>query len=187
MRKAKPFNVSESSTPCVSIQIPPSDVRNGDPSVVVKKSHTMTNLHVEPNIETHAKTDVRTFCVQKENVVEPTFGSVVESVHVSLSKVVGSDPLSSPTKVVVDSADGSPKETLSKSNVISDVETSQDQPVSVVETGSVISQTDADMVMRIFNLMRLKINLMVVWSIEILNVVEETDPDDLPLDQAIAQ
>ncbi|MCI57377.1 hypothetical protein A2U01_0078628, partial [Trifolium medium] len=25
------------------------------------------------------------------------------------------------------------------------------------------------------------------WSIEVLNVVEETDPDDLSLDQAVAQ
>ncbi|MCI76680.1 hypothetical protein A2U01_0097950, partial [Trifolium medium] len=43
------------------------------------------------------------------------------------------------------------------------------------------------MVLRVLKLMRLKINLMVVWSIEVLNVVEETDPDDVPLDQAIAQ
>jgi hypothetical protein len=28
---------------------------------------------------------------------------------------------------------------------------------------------------------------MVVWSIEVLNVVEEIDSDDLPFDQAIAQ
>ncbi|MCI63446.1 hypothetical protein A2U01_0084703, partial [Trifolium medium] len=43
------------------------------------------------------------------------------------------------------------------------------------------------MVLRVLNLMMLKINLMVVWSIEVLNVVEETGPDDLSLDQAIAQ
>ncbi|MCI60165.1 hypothetical protein A2U01_0081420, partial [Trifolium medium] len=30
------------------------------------------------------------------------------------------------------------------------------------------------------------IDLRVVWSIEVLNVVGETDPDDLSLDQAIA-
>ncbi|MCI39316.1 hypothetical protein A2U01_0060547, partial [Trifolium medium] len=31
------------------------------------------------------------------------------------------------------------------------------------------------------------INLMVVCSIEVLNVMEEADHDDVPLDQAIAQ
>ncbi|MCI77928.1 hypothetical protein A2U01_0099198, partial [Trifolium medium] len=66
----------------------------------------------------------------------------------------------------------------SESDVIPDVETSLDQPVSVVETGSEIPQTEADMVLR-------ALNLMVAWSIEVLNVVEETDPDDLPLGQAI--
>ncbi|MCI17000.1 hypothetical protein A2U01_0038147, partial [Trifolium medium] len=106
--------------------------------------------------------------------------TVVESVHVSPYKVVGSDILPSPTKDVIES----PKETLPESDVIPDVETSQDQPVSVDETGSAIPQTDADMVMRILNLMWLKINLMVVWSIEVLNVMEEADPDDLPLDQS---
>ena len=30
-------------------------------------------------------------------------------------------------------------------------------------------------------------NLIVIWSIEDYNVVEETDLDDLPRDQAIAQ
>ncbi|MCI75492.1 hypothetical protein A2U01_0096761, partial [Trifolium medium] len=43
------------------------------------------------------------------------------------------------------------------------------------------------MVLRILNFMRLKINLMVVWSTEVLNVVEETGLDDLPLDQDVAQ
>ncbi|MCI83080.1 hypothetical protein A2U01_0104355, partial [Trifolium medium] len=35
--------------------------------------------------------------------------------------------------------------------------------------------------------MWLKINMMVVWSIEVLNVMEEADPGDVPLDQAITQ
>jgi hypothetical protein len=35
--------------------------------------------------------------------------------------------------------------------------------------------------------MWLKNHLMVVWSIEVLNEVEEIDPNDLPLDQAVAQ
>ncbi|MCI41709.1 hypothetical protein A2U01_0062943, partial [Trifolium medium] len=48
----------------------------------------------------------------------------------------------------------------SESDVISDVETSQDQHDSVVETDSEIPQTDADMVLRALNLMWLKINLM---------------------------
>ncbi|MCI79641.1 hypothetical protein A2U01_0100912, partial [Trifolium medium] len=56
-----------------------------------------------------------------------------------------------------------------------------DQPVSVVGICSAIYQTEAAMVLRILNFMRLKINLMVV-----LNVVEETDPNDLPLDQAVS-
>ncbi|MCI17379.1 hypothetical protein A2U01_0038526, partial [Trifolium medium] len=101
----------------------------------------------------------------------------------AIFKVVGSDTLSSHTKVVVES----PKETSPMSDVILDVETSQDQLVSVVETCSAIPQTEADMVLRVLNLMMLKINLMVVWSIEVLNVVEETDLDDLPLGQTIAQ
>jgi hypothetical protein len=64
--------------------------------------------------------------------------TVVERVHVSPYKVVCSDTLSSPTKVVFESTSCSSKETLPEFNVIPDVETSQDQPVSVVETGSEI-------------------------------------------------
>jgi ribonucleotide reductase beta subunit family protein with ferritin-like domain len=64
--------------------------------------------------------------------------TVVESVHMSSYKVVYSDTLSSPTKVVFESTSCSSKETLPEFNVIPDVETSQDQPVSVVETGSEI-------------------------------------------------
>ncbi|MCH92172.1 hypothetical protein A2U01_0013107 [Trifolium medium] len=60
--------------------------------------------------------------------------SVVESVHVLSSKVVGSDPLSSPTKVVVDSVVCSPKETLPESDVVPDVSTSLSQPGQYVET-----------------------------------------------------
>ncbi|MCI56337.1 hypothetical protein A2U01_0077588, partial [Trifolium medium] len=41
----------------------------------------------------------------------------------------------------------------SESDVIPDVETSQDLPVSVIETGSEIPQTEADMVLRALNLM----------------------------------
>jgi hypothetical protein len=36
-------------------------------------------------------------------------------------------------------------------------------------------------------MMWLKIHLMMVWSIEVLNEVEETDLNDLPLDQVVAQ
>ncbi|MCI70360.1 hypothetical protein A2U01_0091623, partial [Trifolium medium] len=57
----------------------------------------------------------------------------------------------------------------------------------IVETGYEIPQTNVDMVLRILNVMWLKINLMVVWSIEVLKVMVEADPDDLLLDQAIAQ
>ncbi|MCI81549.1 hypothetical protein A2U01_0102823, partial [Trifolium medium] len=57
----------------------------------------------------------------------------------------------------------------------------------IVETGYEIPQTNVDMVLRILNLMWLKINLMVVWSNEVLKVMVEADPDDLPLDQTIAQ
>ncbi|MCI50468.1 hypothetical protein A2U01_0071712, partial [Trifolium medium] len=89
--------------------------------------------------------------------------TIVESVHVSPHKVVGSDTLSSSNKVVLESTVGSPKETLPESDVIPDVATSQDQPVNVDETGSAIPQTDADLVLRILNLMWFKINLMVVW------------------------
>jgi hypothetical protein len=35
--------------------------------------------------------------------------------------------------------------------------------------------------------MWLQIHLMMVWSIEVLNEVEENDLNDLPLDQVIAQ
>ncbi|MCI93506.1 hypothetical protein A2U01_0114804, partial [Trifolium medium] len=35
--------------------------------------------------------------------------------------------------------------------------------------------------------MWVKINLMAVWSIDVLSLMEEVDPDDVPLDQAIAQ
>ncbi|MCI89865.1 hypothetical protein A2U01_0111154, partial [Trifolium medium] len=69
-----------------------------------------------------------------------------------------------------------------ESDALPDVEASQDQPVSAVEIGSEIPQTDVNMALRILNLMWLKINLMVGWSIEVLNVMEEADPDDVPLD-----
>ncbi|MCI88636.1 hypothetical protein A2U01_0109923, partial [Trifolium medium] len=46
--------------------------------------------------------------------------NVVESGHVSPSKVVGSDTLSSPTKVIVEYVVGSTKETLPESDVIQD-------------------------------------------------------------------
>ncbi|PNX68100.1 hypothetical protein L195_g063824, partial [Trifolium pratense] len=55
--------------------------------------------------------------------------TVVENVHVSSSKVVGSDTLSSLTKVVVES----PKETSHTSNVISDVETSWTNPLVLLK------------------------------------------------------
>ncbi|PNX93334.1 hypothetical protein L195_g016485, partial [Trifolium pratense] len=54
----------------------------------------------------------------------------------------------------------SPKETSPESDVVSDVETSWTNMLII---------------------------LMAVWSIESLNVVEENDSDDFPLDQAIAQ
>ncbi|MCI61764.1 hypothetical protein A2U01_0083021, partial [Trifolium medium] len=57
----------------------------------------------------------------------------------------------------------------------------------VVETGSEIPQTDADMVLSVLNMMWLKINMMVDWSIEILKVMEEADPDDLPFVQIMAE
>ncbi|KAK2359745.1 hypothetical protein QL285_085090 [Trifolium repens] len=59
---------------------------------------------------------------------------VVESVHVSPSKVVHSDPLSSSTKVVVESVVGSTKEILLESDVVPDVSTSLAQSGQYVET-----------------------------------------------------
>ncbi|MCH81839.1 envelope-like protein, partial [Trifolium medium] len=123
MRKAKPLNVSESSTPSVSIQIPPSDVRNVDPSVVVKKPHSMTNK--PRSVETLGQSSMNA------GMVDDT---VNKSVHVSPSKVVGSDPVSFPTKTVIDPVVGSPKETLLESDVVPDVSTSLAQPSQHVET-----------------------------------------------------
>ncbi|MCI06662.1 hypothetical protein A2U01_0027722, partial [Trifolium medium] len=123
--------------------------------------------NVEPNVVTPAK--------------GPVSSNVVGSVGTSVRSVFETVSLDKPRSV----------ETIGQSsmNVVVDDDTvvesvhvspPKDQPVSVVEIGSAIPQTDADMVLRV-------LNLMVVWSIDVLNVVEETDPNDLPLDQAIAQ
>ncbi|MCI17110.1 hypothetical protein A2U01_0038257 [Trifolium medium] len=131
-----------------------------------------TDSVVEPDVEPSH--------VQIESVVEPSSEKAV--VLYEPSKTL----ISPVIETVVESTIVTPH-IPSESNVIPDVETSQDQPVSVDETDYAIPKTDADMVLRILNLMWLKINLMVVWSIKDLNVMKEADLDDLPLDQAIAQ
>ncbi|KAI5424142.1 hypothetical protein KIW84_030380 [Lathyrus oleraceus] len=59
-KRAKPSNVSESSTPSLSFQIPPSEVRNVESIVVDKKPYTMTSLYLEPIKTLNVKPDIVT-------------------------------------------------------------------------------------------------------------------------------
>ncbi|MCH89058.1 hypothetical protein A2U01_0009951 [Trifolium medium] len=140
------------------------DVVNEPPKLIFDN---LTDSVVEPDVEPSH--------VQIESVAEPSSEKTVVLYEPSRT------PISPVIKTVVESTIVTPHIPF-EFNVIPDVETSQNQPVSVVETSSEIPQTNVDMVLRVLNLMWLKINL-----IELLNVVEEIDPGDLPLDQAIAQ
>ncbi|XP_050889941.1 uncharacterized protein LOC127095271 [Lathyrus oleraceus] len=66
VKKARPSTITKSSNPSRSVQTPSSKIRNIEPSVVVKKPHSMTILYLDP-IKT---TDV------EPNVVPIVMGSV---------------------------------------------------------------------------------------------------------------
>lgn len=57
-KKARPSTVSKSSNPFRSVQIPSSEIRNIDPSVAVKKPHSITSLYLDPIKTKNVEPDV---------------------------------------------------------------------------------------------------------------------------------
>ncbi|MCH80649.1 gag-pol polyprotein [Trifolium medium] len=106
-----------SGSPSASTNVHFGTDRNNDSPIIVKKPHTMKSLCLDPINPKNVKPNVHTLGQSSKNVAIVD-GHVVESVNFG--------PLDSPTEVV-DSIVGSPKETLSKSNVMSDVSTSLTQ------------------------------------------------------------
>ncbi|KAI5433247.1 hypothetical protein KIW84_020507 [Lathyrus oleraceus] len=145
-KRVKPSNVSESSTPYVSIQIPYSDVRNVESSVAIKKPHTMASLYIEPMKTPNVELDVVTSA--KGHIVSNVMGSVGTSKKYAseiasldnprAKKILGRSSLN---VVVNDTIDKSIHVPLSKilvvdpgSGVVSDVATSLAEPDHPIET-----------------------------------------------------
>lgn len=57
-KKARPSTISKYSNPSRSVQIPSTEIRNIEPSVTVKKPHSMTRLYLDPIKTTNVEPDV---------------------------------------------------------------------------------------------------------------------------------
>ena len=126
MKKGKPLIVSKPSSPYVSVHMP-ENVKNVKPKIVVKKPNSMASLYSDPiensNVDPNAITFDKIYVVPDvvghintheklaSTVVTPviprsdlTIGqyslkeSIIEIDHMSPTKIVGSDLVSSPTK-----------------------------------------------------------------------------------------
>jgi len=73
VKKAKPLNVSEPFNPSMLVQLPPSDVRNVESPVIVKKPHSMTSLYVDPLKFPNVDHDVVTSA--KDSVISNVVGN----------------------------------------------------------------------------------------------------------------
>ncbi|KAI5415325.1 hypothetical protein KIW84_040682 [Lathyrus oleraceus] len=65
-KKAKPSKVSKSSFPSMSVRMDASDVKNYEPSTVVKKTHSMTSLCLDPiNVKPNVDASIKSYDVPK--------------------------------------------------------------------------------------------------------------------------
>ncbi|XP_050915165.1 uncharacterized protein LOC127130144 [Lathyrus oleraceus] len=156
MKKAKPSTVSKSSNPFGLIQIPSTKIRNINPSVVVKKPHSMTSLYldpiksidVEPNVIASAKGYVVPKVVGNDESFERSNSGIVSLDNPRFDKTLGQSSMNVNDKDTVDKSIcvliSQIWGTEPKSVVVSDVITSLAQTDHPIKTSLEKSDGNSD-------------------------------------------